>query len=80
MARPHVERIGVLLGALMMIALMTGQDARVNDTGFGSHPKPKRLEAGPVAIQRAASLPAKVPWPPKRPWYLDRPFETRRSS
>lgn len=71
---PRIERVGVLLGALLMIVLMTGQDSRVIDIGFGSHPKPKHLEAGPIAIPRASALPVKVPWPPKRPWYLDQPF------
>jgi hypothetical protein len=73
---PHVQRVGVALGALVMVVLMTGGDARVNDTGHGMRPKP-RLEAGPIAIWRAPALPAKIPWPPKRPWYLDRPFGTR---
>jgi len=73
---PHIQRVGVALGALVMVVLMTGGDARVNDTGHGMRPKP-RLEAGPIAIWRAPALPAKIPWPPKRPWYLDRPFGTR---
>jgi hypothetical protein len=73
---PRIERVGALLGALLMVLLLTGQDSRINDIGFGAHAKPKH-EAGPIAIPRAASLPQKVPWPPKRPWYLDQPFGSR---